>query len=246
MPEASIAILGTYDPDLEAHVATRDAILEAERELGIVLNTRWITPEGLAEPADALEGVRAAIIAPRNPKAARELMPDILNGIHWLRRQGCPTLGIEAGFHHMVIELARNELGLSEASSSGYDPDCPTPVIHLLEGEEPSFEGLAAMQLEVELEAGSALAGFYAQGANVQETFRGHYVVNPDFAAEYERAGLCFSGRASLGERRFIAAMEWKALPFWVGVAYQPQLASGPERGHPVIRALVEAAVATD
>ena len=132
---------------------------------------------------------------------------------------------------------------MDTADSSGHDEATPTPVISLIEGAEPTTEPPRPDICDVEIAEGTQLAEIYGHAGSVREAFRGHYVLNPDYAHEFERAGVGLAARAQCDDRKFIAAIEWSALPFWIGVAYQPQLASSREHGHPLIRALVSAAV---
>ena len=52
-----------------------------------------------------------------------------LGALRFARENGIPTLGLCLGLQCMVIEYARNEVGLAGASSSEFDPDTEYPVI---------------------------------------------------------------------------------------------------------------------
>ena len=68
MGQAHISIVGRFDPEYAAHVATREAIIHAEAAMGEVLNTRWIDPNHMEDAAEALSGSCGALIAPRIPR----------------------------------------------------------------------------------------------------------------------------------------------------------------------------------
>ena len=239
-----ISILGLFDAEYPAHVSTRESIIHAEKELGVVMNTRWITPEQLRDGMDCLEGACAALIAPRNPRTPRQLWPEILDALEWLRNRRIPTLGIEYGYQHMVIELARNVLGHELANSTAYDESTDFPVINKLFDDVPFVDRFSPEVIEVEVSDGSGLADLYGHAGVVRESFRGHFVMNPDYAPEFEAAGFRFPVRGQVGDRPFIAGLEWNALPFYTGVAYLPQAASAPDHCHPVIKGLLAAGLA--
>ena len=114
------------------------------------------------------------------------------------RENGVPYLGICLGFQVAVIEFARNVLGLSDASSTEFEPECPTPVISELP-EQKKIEGLGGtMRLgaqDVMITPGS-LAQFLAGGAKtIRERFRHRYEVDPTYIERLESRGLVFSGR---------------------------------------------------
>ncbi|MEZ6197178.1 MAG: hypothetical protein R3F20_15830 [Planctomycetota bacterium] len=244
MASDHICIIGSFDSTYDGHLATRDAVVHAAAAERVVVNTRWITPDELSDPAAALAGARGAIVACRNPKHPRRLMPDVLGALTWLRRAGRPTFGIECGFQHMVIEIARDVLGHADANSVGYDEETTAPVLHRLDPDAPREAGRAPRPREFSVRAGSRLAAAYAGAPEIREPFRSEFTVNGDYVAELEAAGASFSADGRLGERRFAAAMEWGSLPYYLGVAFLPQFRSTRDEPHPLFRAFLRAAMA--
>ena len=241
MSGPQITIIGDFDPQYLAHRALRESIVHCEEDLGVVVNTRWVAPNELSDIDESFGGSCAAIIAPRNPASPRQLWPEILSALSWLRDRRLPTLGIEYGYQHMIIELAREILGLDGANSTAYDDACAHPVITQLVSDEPPIDKFKPRVIDVHVDDDTLLSRSYGQHGKVQESFRGHYVMNPDYLASFEDAGFAFPARGTIGGRDFIAAVEWNALPFYAGVAYLPQYASAPGRCHRLIRAVVSA-----
>lgn len=242
MTTAHITIIGRHDPNWPNHAAVREAIIHAEFELGVVLPTKWLIPEELENPAEALAGTSAAIIAPDDPKAPLGVIPEVLTALEWLRRRRLPTLAIQSGFHHMVIELARNVLGHKDANATRWDEQTTAPVVSRIERRWSEVEGTRPHFVMVNVHPGTQLAGLYGQAGDHREAFHEAQVVNPDYAAEYERAGFAFSATLERGEQHLLAALESPELPYWIGVAFQPQVTSSAGRPHPLIRGLIEAA----
>ena len=53
--------------------------------------------------------------------------------LKWAREHDMPTFGICLGMQCMVIEYARNVLGLADANSTEMNPQTPHNVIDLME-----------------------------------------------------------------------------------------------------------------
>ncbi|MCA9322793.1 MAG: hypothetical protein KDB53_18775 [Planctomycetes bacterium] len=239
MAEGHITIIGRYDSEYPAHRATREAIIHAERTLGSVVNTRWITPDEMEDLDEALAGTRGALIAPRNPKTPRQLWPEILGALGWLRENDIPTLAIEYGYQHLVIEAARHLLGKENANSLAYDEHTPCPVITLLDHDDGPIDKFSPREVSFEIEPDSRLAEIYGHAGVVKEEFRGHYVLNPDYASDFAVAGVKLSARGQVDEAGFLAALEWPQLRFCLGVAWLPQNRSRSGAPHPLFRAFV-------
>lgn len=238
-----ISIIGTFDSEYDGHLATREAVVHAERELGAVLNTRWVTPDELGDPIAALDRSCGALVACRNPKHLRRLMPEVLAALTHLRALRLPVLGIECGYQHMLIESARETLGRPEANSTAYDEDTPLPVIRELDPDAVTARPMRRVPTTFRLEPGTRLAEIHGGAGEVVEAFRSAYAANSDYVGDLTEAGVRFSAHGVRGERLFPAALERADLPFWVGVAYLPQFASRPQAAHPLFTAFVRAAL---
>ena len=243
MNQNSITILGRHNIDLPAHGALTDAIAHAAGDLGAVVNTRWLTPDQLADPATAIGQTGAAIIAPRNPDRSRVVVEEMLNGIRYLRENDIPTLAIECGYQHMIIELARNLLSHPDASSSGYDPTTTYPVIASIDENEPLLQPRQPANRDFWVVPETQLSGCLGGRSDITEAFRGHHFMNPDYISEFENAGVCFSAAGKLRDQKFPAAIEDTNCTFHIGVAWLPQFTSAMGNSHPVIRRLVELAL---
>ena len=58
-----------------------------------------------------------------------------------------PILGICYGLHMMVIEAARNLLGLKRANTSEIAADSPDPVIHIMDSQKDVSKKGGTMRL---------------------------------------------------------------------------------------------------
>ncbi len=239
-----VSIVGQFDPEYSAHVATHEALIHAMKACGVVFNTRWVTPSQIVDRDDVLDQTCCAVIAPRNPKTPRQLWPEILAALQWYEARKLPVLGIEYGYQHMIIDLARRCLGKEMANSTAYEENVSLPVICRLESDQPPIDKFSPLPIDIRFKEGSRMAGIYGGQGPFQESFRGHYVANPDFVGDFEGKNIHFSGEGTYGERRFVTALERSDLPFYLGVAFLPQYNSSLHAPHPLFRALIEAAIA--
>jgi CTP synthase (UTP-ammonia lyase) len=91
--------------------------------------------------------------------------------------------------------------------------------------------------IDIDLAAGSRLAGWYGVESATEETTC-NYGLNVDLQHIASQGGLVVSASDDTGEVR---AIERHDHPFFVGTLYQPQRISRPQRPHPVLMAFVQA-----
>ncbi len=66
--------------------------------------------------------------------------------------------------------------------------------------------------------------------------------MNNTYRADFEKAGVVFSGLSPDGE--LVEMLELPSHPFFLAVQFHPELKSRPRRPHPLFRGFVTAAVA--
>ena len=168
----------------------------------------------------------------------------------YARTQRIPTLGLCLGLQCMVIEYARNVLGLEKAGSTEFDPDCPEPVIATMAEQHAYVEGAGdlggTMRLgsyPARLEAGSAVAAAYGEEL-VHERHRHRYEVDNGYRDRFEEAGLVFSGTGPENGLVEFVELPREVHPYYVATQAHPELRSRPTRPHPLFAGLVAAALA--
>ena len=102
----------------------------------------------------------------------------------------------------MVIEYARDVLGITDANSSEFDPDCANPVIATMEEQKDIVAGKGDMghtmrlgSYPAELEEGSIVAELYGT-THVTERHRHRYEVNVAYKDRLREGGLVISGQS--------------------------------------------------
>jgi len=218
-----IAVVGDYGETRETHRAT-DAELDAAG-----VDFAWVPTAGIGDPARSLGGFDGLWVSPGSPY---ESMDGALAAIRYARERSVPLVGTCGGFQHVVVELARNVLGIEDADHAETNPGAEhlavTPLACSLEGQSHP----------VRLVPGSRAAAIYG-AAEVVEPYYCSYGLNPEVEPQLEAAGLRVSGRDENGGARVV---ELEGHPFLVATLYVFQARGDYSSPHPLTRAFLDAA----
>jgi CTP synthase len=172
-----------------------------------------------------------------------------IGALRWARENLVPTLGICLGLQSMVIEYARNVLGLAEASSTEFEPDSPHPVVATMAEQLAIVGGQGdlggTMRLgayEAQLTPGSVVAKTYGT-ERVSERHRHRYEVNNAYRERLEEAGLVVSGTSPDSTLVEFVELPAEVHPYYVSTQAHPEFKSRPTRSHPLFAGLVAAAL---
>ncbi|HVV71763.1 MAG TPA: CTP synthase [Verrucomicrobiae bacterium] len=229
--KTTIAIIGDFNPANESHIATQDAVVHASKSLGFETEASWIGTEQVAA-ADGLQHLKRASglwIAPASPYRSME---GALRAIHFGRQNGIPLLGTCGGFQHIILEYARNALGIPDARHEEVDPNAEQLVISRL------FCSLVGRTGTIQLEPGSKVAIAYGR-TTVREQYWCNFGLNPRFVERFQSSGLRIIGRDA--EDGAVRAVELADHTFFIGTLFLPQLGSGLGAPHPLIAAFLRA-----
>jgi len=172
-----------------------------------------------------------------------------LGALRWARESKVPTLGICLGLQSMVIEYARNVLGIEDASSTEFHPSTSHPVIATMEeqlaivGGEGDLGGTMRLgSYEAALTPGSVVAKTYGS-ERVSERHRHRYEVNNAYRAQLEEAGLVISGTSPDSSLVEFVELPADVHPYYVSTQAHPEFKSRPTRSHPLFTGLIGAAL---
>jgi len=248
--EVTVAIVGKYIDLPDAYLSVSEALRAGGFHHRARVTLRWVasdlceTPEGAAEQLKDVD----AIVVPGG-FGIRGLDGKI-GALRHTREHGIPTLGICLGMQCMVIEAARNLLGLEGASSTEFEPETAHPVIATLAEQEEIVAGSGDLGGTMRLGAydhslvpGSVAAETYGS-TEVSERHRHRYEVNNAYRDRLEEAGLVISGVSA--DRSLVEFVEVprEQHPYYIGTQAHPELKSRPTRSHPLFAGLIGAAVA--
>ena len=238
-----IGLIGKYVQLPDAYLSVVEALKHAGYHHGAKTEIEWIQAEEveglLAE--DRLRDLDGLVIPGGFGERGSE---GKIAAARYSRENQIPCLGLCLGLQVMMIEFARNVLGLAGANSTEFDAKTPHPVIDLMEGQRDITEMGGTMRLgtyPAKLAQDSIVAAIY--GSNlVYERHRHRLEVNNDYRTRFEDAGLRCSGISP--DDRLVEFIELVDHPFWLGTQAHPELKSRPNRPAPLFRGLVGAALA--
>ncbi len=169
--------------------------------------------------------------------------------IRYAREHKIPYFGLCYGMQLMVVEYARNVLGLKDANTTEINPNTKNPVIDIMPEQkkllaECNYGG--SMRLgayDANLLKGTIAREAYGKDT-IQERHRHRYEVNPKYISQIEDAGLVFSGRSPSGMLMEIAELPKQKHPFFLGTQFHPEFLARPLAPHPLFTAFIKAAIA--
>lgn len=218
----TIGIVGDHNPGNVTHTATDLAFARLGAE------TRWIPTPSAEAGSSALTGYDGLMISPGGPYLS---MDGALAAIRYARDNDVPLLGTCAGFQHVLVEYARDVLGIAGAAHAEVDPEAAELIC------VPLTCSLVGQERLVRIEPGTFAASIY-QSAESVEPFYCTFGLNPAYRQPLEQAGLRFSGFDDDGEPRIL---ELPGHRFFLGTLFVPQAARNPVSPHPVLTAFLAA-----
>jgi CTP synthase (UTP-ammonia lyase) len=225
-----VALVADFDPGFAPHQATEEAVRHASARLNVEFQPAWIETCELELHASArLKEFAAVWIAPGSPYRSQA---GALAAIRFARERDVPLLGTCGGFQHVVIEYARNVLGLADAAHAEYDPGASRLFISRLACS------LAGKTMGVRLVDGSVAARAYGR-LTAREEYYCNFGINPAVTGELFSRDLAISGADQDGEPRIIELPRRK---FFVATLFVPQMQSRPQASHPLVVAWLRAA----
>ena len=248
----TISMVGKYMELLDAYKSLIEALTHAGIHTSTKVNINYIDAERVEkEGIDILKGADAILVPGGFGERGVE---GKFMAVQYARENKVPYLGICLGMQSVVIEFARNVLGLKGANSTEFDRNSPHPVIGLItewttsdgevEKRDESSDLGGTMRLgaqECRLVPGSMARNIY--GADViVERHRHRYEVNNNYVDQLQKAGLKIGGWSA--DDTLVEMVEIPDHPWFVACQFHPEFTSTPRDGHPLFTAFVKAALA--
>lgn len=172
----------------------------------------------------------------------------IIKTIEYARKNKIPYFGLCYGMQLMVIEYARNVLGLKDANTKEINPRAKDVVIDEMEDQKYKIENRlmgGSMRLgayKAILKEGTIARQAYGK-KEIKERHRHRYEVNNAYVEKLEKAGMIFSGKSPDGVLCEIAELSTKKHPFFLGTQFHPEFKARPLDPHPLFNAFVKACI---
>ena len=238
--QLSIAVVGKYAELPDAYISVREALRHAglfhDRDVAV----SWVHAEHIERDGpDAWLANTSGIVVPGG--FGKRGVEGMVQTVAYARERGVPYLGLCLGMQVMVVEHARDLLGLTEANSTEFEPETSDPVIDLMPDQKGVSDMGGTMRLgnyECHLVPGTKAAKAYQQ-ETVLERHRHRFEFNNAYREPLQEAGMLASGLSPDG--RLVEVVEQVDHPFMVGVQFHPEFRSRPQEPHPLFRDFVEA-----
>ncbi|MBX7057438.1 MAG: CTP synthase [Leptospirales bacterium] len=236
-----IAVVGKYIALQDAYRSVYEALMHGGIANQVQVEFARIDPEALEE-----EGVRSqfdgvhGILVPGG-FGSRGIEGKLL-AIQHARLKKLPFFGICLGMQCMIIEFARNVLGLEGANSTEFDPSTAHPVISLLEEQQGLTQKGGTMRLGgypcvIEEET---LAHREYRKSRIRERHRHRFEFTLRYKSAMEAQGLRFSGMSP--DQQLVEITELKSHPWFLGCQFHPEFQSKPIAAHPLFAGFIAAA----
>ena len=238
-----IGLVGKYVELQDAYKSIDESLLQACTYNDHKLELRSISSEKLTDAnVDAqLQDLDGVLVAPGFGQRGTE---GKYVALKWCREHDMPTFGICLGMQSMVIEFARNVMGLAEANSVEMDSNTPYNVIDLME-EQKSITNLGGtMRLgafSCHLTAGSKVAEAYGT-LDIEERHRHRFEFNDEYRAQFEAAGMKCVGENP--DTHLVEVVELPNKRWYIGTQYHPEYSSTVLNPHPLFMDFIRAAIA--
>lgn len=238
-----IGLVGKYVELQDAYKSINEALFHAatyaDRKLELVyVHSEKLTEGNVSEKLGDMDGV---IIA---PGFGQRGIDGKFVALKWCRENDVPTFGICLGMQCMVIEFARNVLGLEDANSTEMNPHTPENVIDLMEEQKNISNMGGTMRLgayDCRLRAGSKAAEAYGKEL-IRERHRHRFEFNSDYRTRFEEAGMqCVGENPDTG---LVEVVEIPQLRWYIGTQYHPEYSSTVLSPSPLFLDFMKSAIA--
>lgn len=248
--ELQIAFVGKYIDLKESYKSLTEAIIHAGAALNVRVKLKWIDSEKLEslDESKVFKDISGILVAGGFGERGIE---GKIKAITFARTHKIPFLGICLGMQLVLVEFARNVLGLKDAHSTEFNPKTKNPVVFLIDefinsvGEKqirtqksPLGGTMRLGAYECVIKPKSLLSKIYEGKKSINERHRHRFEANPRYKKDYEKNGLIISGESS----GLIEVVELAKHPFFIGVQFHPEFTSHLVRANPVILAFIKEA----
>lgn len=238
----NIGLVGKYVELQDAYKSINESLMQAATYLDHKVNIVYIHSEKVSEANidEKLRGLDGVVIAPGFGQRGIE---GKFIALKWCREHDVPTFGICLGMQCMVIEFARNVLGLEDANSTEMDTKTPHNVIDLMEEQKSISNMGGTMRLgayECSLRPGSRVAEAYGK-TDIMERHRHRFEFNEEYRDRVEKGGM-----QCVGENPATHLVEVVEIPekrWFIGTQYHPEYQSTVLEPNPLFLSFVKAAI---
>ncbi|EDZ60729.1 CTP synthase [Candidatus Pelagibacter sp. HTCC7211] len=246
--QVNIAIIGKYVELKDAYKSLDEALTHGGIENKVKVNLVRIDSEKLkvSEIKKKLKNISGILIPGGFGKRGTD---GKIEAIKHSRLNKIPFLGICYGMQMAIIEFARNQLNIKNATSSEFDKK-GLPLVGLInewskdgkmiKGTDKDLGGTMRLgSYDAKLKDNSLIRKIY-KSKIIKERHRHRYEVNIAYKDKFEKKGMIFSGLSP--DNKLPEIIELKNHPWFIGVQFHPEFKSRPLSPHPLFSSFIKAA----
>ncbi|MDB5189994.1 MAG: pyrG [Parcubacteria group bacterium] len=256
-PTVRIGIIGKYFDTgdfvlSDAYLSIIEALKFSGAELGIKPIIEWLNAKDYVEGSErgvSVEDLKQydAILVPGG--FGETGIEGKIAAIKFARENKIPYFGICYGMQLMVVEYARNVLGLTDAHTMEINPNTANPVVAVMDAQkkhiaEGNYGGTMRLGTYVENIKPGTIAHEAYGADSIEERHRHRYEINPAYVQQITDAGMVFSGTSPDGVLMEVAELPRETHPFFLGTQAHPELQARPLAPHPLFTEFLKAAFA--
>jgi CTP synthase len=250
--DVDIAVVGKYFDTgdfvlSDAYISVLEAIKFSSYALGAKPHIHWLNAKEFEQgvPKGALDGYNGILVPGGFGETGIE---GKLHVIQHAREHNIPYFGLCYGMQLLVIEYARNVLGLKGAHTVEIDANTPHPIIDIMPEQKElvqhgKYGGTMRLGNYPAILTKGTIARTLYKKDTIEERHRHRYEVNPAYIEQLTAAGLVFSGKSPDGALMEIAELPKDVHPFFLGTQFHPEFTARPLSPHPLFTGFVQAAL---
>ena len=232
----------------DAYISVIEAIKFSSFDLGAKPEIVWLNAKDFENKKEAVSVLKEydGVVVPGG--FGETGIEGKIRAIEFCRKNSIPYFGLCYGMQLMVVEYARNVLGLADAHTTEIRPETKNPVIHIMPEQEKKLLKMdygGTMRLgsyPARIKKGTVAYEAYKE-ESVSERHRHRFEVNSAYVQSLEKAGLIFSGTSPFGDLCEIAELPKDKHPFFLGTQFHPELKARPLAPHPLFTAFIKASL---
>ena len=258
IPVVRVGVVGKYTDANDCYKSLFEAIKHAGFANSVKVEIKWVNSHEITSKnvATFLTGTDC-IVVPGG--FGLDGVEGKMEAIKYARENGMPFLGICLGMQLAVIEFMRNVIGLKDANSAEFDPDCKVPVVCLMKKWQCNNGDIEERTYDYDL-GGTMRLGEYTSileprtlairiynDDEIKERHRHRYEINSEYIDIIEKNGGKFSAFAKIkGDNdglRVPEMFEVSKHPFFIACQFHPEFKSRPFESHPLFTSLISYAL---
>lgn len=234
--DVNIAVAGKYTELQDAYKSIYEALVHGGIENNVRVNIIKVKVDDVVEEDSLKEDYKDVhgILIPGG-FGERGVEGKIILA-KYARTCKIPLFGICLGMQCMVIEFARNVLGLKDANSTEFNNETENPVISLMEEQDGVVNMGGTMRLGSQPACLILKSKIYKayNAEKINERHRHRYEFTNKYRRVMEENGLIISAASPDGN--LVEAIEYRDHPWGIGVQFHPEFKSKPVRAHQLFK----------